>query len=159
MALFKRKNSAQDSLPREVKDYYDTSRRERVGVAWVLALLTLVVTVLLSLGLFFGGRWAYRAIFDDDSGVQTADTSSQDNADNTSDNQNTDKINQDVESTLNELLSDNTSEPGNQPGSGSSDTAASSGSNTAPADDRNSDNPTTPITGPLPDTGPGDNPL
>jgi len=37
-----------------------------VGVAWLLALATLVTTVLLATGLFFGGRWAYRKVVKQD---------------------------------------------------------------------------------------------
>lgn len=61
---FNRNRTDKNSVPKEVQDYYQAERRERVGIAWVLALVTLVVTVLLALGLFFGGRWAYRQIFD-----------------------------------------------------------------------------------------------
>lgn len=70
MKLFNRKkdNSTND----EIKNYYAEERRDRTGVAWLLAAATLVVTLLLALGLFYGGRWAYRAIFDDE--TNTTDT-------------------------------------------------------------------------------------
>lgn len=54
-----------DNVPHEIQEYYQSEKRERVGIAWMLALATLVVTVLLALGIFYGGRWAYRALFDD----------------------------------------------------------------------------------------------
>jgi cytoskeletal protein RodZ len=62
---FNRKKKESD-LPKEVQDYYQAEKRERVGVAGLLAVATLLVTVVLAIGLFFGGRWLYRAIFDDD---------------------------------------------------------------------------------------------
>jgi cytoskeletal protein RodZ len=62
MAIFGRKQASVDSVPEEVREYYQTEKRERAGVAWLLALGTLVVTLLLAAGLYFGGRWAYRSL-------------------------------------------------------------------------------------------------
>ena len=50
------------NLPEEVQEYYESGKRERVGVAWLLGLGTLIATVLLAMVLFFGGRWIYRTI-------------------------------------------------------------------------------------------------
>lgn len=58
---FKR-NKNVDGVPQEIQEYYQTEKRERTGVAWLLALGTLLITVGLAIALFFGGRWAYRAI-------------------------------------------------------------------------------------------------
>ncbi len=65
---FSRKNSSLDnqSIPTEIQEYYQAESRERRGVAWLLALVTLVVTVALVLGLFAGGRWAYRKLANQD---------------------------------------------------------------------------------------------
>jgi hypothetical protein len=60
---FNRRKQQQTGVPQEIQDYYQTERRERVGLAWLIALATLVVTVLVALGLFYGGRWAYRSVF------------------------------------------------------------------------------------------------
>ncbi len=49
-------------LPPEVKKYYDSERRERVGLAWLIAFATLMLTILIMVGLFMGGRWTYRKI-------------------------------------------------------------------------------------------------
>jgi hypothetical protein len=58
---FKRKEADQsDNVPSEVQEYYQAEQRERMGVAWLLAFATLVVTVLVVLGLFFSGRAIYR---------------------------------------------------------------------------------------------------
>lgn len=76
MALFNRRNKNKQVLPQEVREYYQAEKRERTGMAWLLAITTLVVTFLIAAGLFFGGRWAYRAIFDNDdkSGNTTSQT-------------------------------------------------------------------------------------
>jgi hypothetical protein len=61
MGLFNRKKSTND----DVNNYYASERRQRIGVAWALGLATLALTVLLAFGLFYGGRWVYRTVFDD----------------------------------------------------------------------------------------------
>ena len=66
MALFKRNKKNTDVLPQEVREYYQTERRERTGMAWLLAIGTLLVTFIIAAALFFGGRWAYRAVFGND---------------------------------------------------------------------------------------------
>lgn len=61
---FNRKKSINKSskIPEEVQQYYQAEHRERMGLAWLIAFLTLVVTVLIVLGLFLGSRWLYRKI-------------------------------------------------------------------------------------------------
>lgn len=71
---FRRTTTTSDNLPTEIKEYYQTERRERVGVAWLLALGTLLLTLILATGLFFGGRWAYRKIAGTDKKPETAQT-------------------------------------------------------------------------------------
>lgn len=71
MALFKRKNKKEDVLPAEVREYYQSERREKTGVAWLLAIVTLLVTFALAAALFFGGRWLYGVLFDSDTGSET----------------------------------------------------------------------------------------
>lgn len=68
----RKKEQAQASMPAEVRQYYQAERRERVGLAWLLAAGTLVATVLVVLGLFFGGRWIYRKVNESDNKTQTA---------------------------------------------------------------------------------------
>lgn len=58
---FRRKQNI-DGVPQEIQDYYQSERRERTGIAWLLALGTLLTTIALAILLFFGGRWAYRKI-------------------------------------------------------------------------------------------------
>lgn len=64
MALVDRfKNKSSKSvLPDEVGAYYKTTRQERRGVAVLLGIITLVVTLLIAALIFYGGRAAYRAI-------------------------------------------------------------------------------------------------
>lgn len=71
MALFNRRRNQSLS---ELESYY-AARRGRSGTAWLMALLSLVVTVAILAGLFFGGRWVYRALRDNN-GSNTSDTTS-----------------------------------------------------------------------------------
>ena len=62
MALFRRNKTQETSTPTEVQDYYQAENHERTWVAWVLGFATLLVTVVVVTGLFFGGRWTYRKV-------------------------------------------------------------------------------------------------
>ncbi|MGZ6005173.1 MAG: hypothetical protein ACXWLH_03395 [Candidatus Saccharimonadales bacterium] len=62
MGLFNRQKNDTKAVPPEVKQYYASEHRERVGLAWLIAFLSLIVTVAVIAGLFFGGRWTYRKI-------------------------------------------------------------------------------------------------
>lgn len=70
MRLFRRKNATTDS---DIDSYYASERRKRIGVAWLLGFVTLVLTVLLALAFFYGGRWVYRTVFDDDQPAPVSD--------------------------------------------------------------------------------------
>lgn len=50
----------------EVQDFYQAEKRERLGVAWLLAIATFFVVVIVVLGLFVGGRAVIRSFSDDD---------------------------------------------------------------------------------------------
>jgi hypothetical protein len=82
MGIFDRfKNRKKDVLPEEVDNYYKSQRRARIGTAWLLGFLTLIITLIIALGLFYGIRYAYREITDsndttdvvpvDENGAQT----------------------------------------------------------------------------------------
>lgn len=58
---FRRKQNI-EGVPQEIQDYYQAERRERTGIAWLLALGTLLTTIALAILLFFGGRWVYRKV-------------------------------------------------------------------------------------------------
>ena len=64
MALFNRNKTKATVLP-ELEKYYDAERRERSGLAWILALVSIAGVVLVLIGLFFGGRWIYRNLKND----------------------------------------------------------------------------------------------
>lgn len=60
---FKRQQTIDTSnLPEEVQEYYQSQQREHIGLAWLLAFGTLVVTVAALFGIFFGSRWAYHKL-------------------------------------------------------------------------------------------------
>jgi len=56
----RKKNEGTEAVPAEVQEYYQAEKRERMGLAWALAFITLAVAVGVALGLFFGGRALYR---------------------------------------------------------------------------------------------------
>jgi cytoskeletal protein RodZ len=74
MALFNRKNVDPKALP-EVEKYYEAEKRERMGLAWVLAVVSIACVVILLIGAFFGGRWVYRKATHDDKKAGVATTS------------------------------------------------------------------------------------
>lgn len=53
-----------DQVPTEVQEYYNEQSRSNQGKAWLLAIGTLLITLAVALGLFFAGRFVYRAITD-----------------------------------------------------------------------------------------------
>ncbi len=64
-------DQSKPNVPTEVQEYYQAERRERMGLAWLVAFLTLMVTIAVVLGLFVGGRWVYRKVANDDKGTKT----------------------------------------------------------------------------------------
>lgn len=60
MALFKRSNNNPVVLP-EIEKYYDAERRERSGLTWLLAFVSVAAAALILIGIFYGGRLLYRA--------------------------------------------------------------------------------------------------
>lgn len=75
MRLWPRRNkSAEQStngVPPEVKEYYETGKRERKSIAWLLAAATLIATIVVVFGAFLGGRWVYRKIANSGKEVST----------------------------------------------------------------------------------------
>lgn len=63
---FGRKQQANDEVPTEIKQYYTEEARDRKGATWLTAVLVFFATVAVVLGLFYGGRALYRALFADD---------------------------------------------------------------------------------------------
>jgi len=93
MALFNRKKSDNNVLP-EVERYYDAEKRERAGLAWLLAIVSIAAVALVLIGAFFGGRWIYRKVShtNEKTGVSTTNTveGSIGKSENTSVNNNSD---------------------------------------------------------------------
>ena len=132
---FRRSKKTDAQVPEEVQQYYQSERRERTGVAWLLALGTLLITLAIAFALFWAGRWVYRAITDGDDGQKSP------------------QITQPVSE---ESKSDTSSTSTNTPSASAPTTTAP-----APAAGTNSTTPatspaTTPVTGPteLVNTGP-----
>lgn len=60
MALFRRKKT--DSVLPEVDKYYEGERRDRAGLAWLMALISVIIVALIIIALFLAGRWLYRQV-------------------------------------------------------------------------------------------------
>lgn len=126
------------SVPEEIREYYQTERRERTGIAWLLALGTLIVTVVVAMALFFAGRWIYRTVVDrDDNNGRTTEQAVQDDS------------TQKTESSDNQQTSGGTGSntPATNPPAANTPSSA-----TTPATTPANNNSGTP----LPNTGPGD---
>lgn len=60
---FRRKqDTVMTGMAPEVQQYYEAEHRQSTGVAWLLSIVTLLVTVLVIMLLFFGGRWVIRKL-------------------------------------------------------------------------------------------------
>lgn len=155
---FQKKQSAPSPqvppMPPEIQQYYKAERRERTGVAWLLAIGTLLITIAIIVGLFLGGRWLYRKA----THKSTSSTTSQTNSGNSQQK--------------------NTNKPAQGSGSGSSSggTLSSGTSNGSGTSSGNKTAPSTPVPTPgaagsvttggvvpptaartsIPNTGPGD---
>ena len=67
----RKKSTVDVQVPPEVEEYYQSTQKDRRGMAWLLAFATLILTILIAVFLFFAGRWAYNAVFGDDSSSTT----------------------------------------------------------------------------------------
>ncbi|MDB5183237.1 MAG: hypothetical protein JWO47_1021 [Candidatus Saccharibacteria bacterium] len=70
MALFNRKKPSPTVLP-EIDKYYNAEKKERMGLAWILAVISIACVALILIGGFFGGRWVYRKVNNKKTGVAT----------------------------------------------------------------------------------------
>ncbi len=77
MALFNRGNKNKTDVPAEIQEYYETGKRDRTGIAWLLAFGTLILTIVLAAGIFFAGRFAYRKIAGNNDTSQVAQNDTQ----------------------------------------------------------------------------------
>ena len=134
---FNKKKLDQAMLPDEVSEYYKDENDGAGRPGWISALITIAVTALLAIVLFFGGRWVYQSIFgNNDNQSENQATTEQEKADEVKpadQNDSTDSANN----------SDSTE---NDNGSSADQTPSSS-----------TESESTPTTGAteIPDTGPG----
>lgn len=77
MGIFDRfkRNKQTEVLPEEVEQYYQSKQNEKRSIAWLVGLGTLVATVVIAAGLFYGARYAYRQIKGDDNNTAQQQTS------------------------------------------------------------------------------------
>lgn len=62
MRLFSKNTSNKaDTLP-EVDEYYHSGEKEHKAIAWLLAFATFFVTLVVFVGIFFGGKWVFKKI-------------------------------------------------------------------------------------------------
>lgn len=162
MALFVRK--PKDSVLPEVDQYYEGERRDRAGLAWLLALVSVAVVALVIIGVFLAGRWAYRQIANNDdngSEVTISDNSGEndltfDGGAGTDEGTNEDGSN--ASDSQNEGSTEGDQQANNQ--TGSEIPAASEGEESTSSADENEEATTVPTTGgdesteELPSTGP-----
>ena len=73
--LFGKKNK--QTTIAELEEYYanQNQKKSRPLKAWLMALLSLLITVAIIIALFLGGRWLYRTFVDDNDGSSTTTTS------------------------------------------------------------------------------------
>lgn len=77
---FKKKDVDIEEVPEEVQDYYEAERKQRASVAWMLAFFSLILTLAVATGAFYGGRAVYRRVKKNNQpevAVQTPATSDQ----------------------------------------------------------------------------------
>lgn len=68
----------------ELEEYYANQNQNRTksGKAWLMAILTILITIIVIVALFYAGRWAYRAITDDSSNNPETTSESTNNGNN-----------------------------------------------------------------------------
>ncbi len=59
--LFSRKDKTTIA---ELEEYYANQKKRRTGTAWLMALISLIITIAVIVLLFLGGRWVYRTFID-----------------------------------------------------------------------------------------------
>lgn len=81
MALFRRNKVQQNTIP-ELQEYYNAERRERSGLSWLLALVSVACAGLLLIGLVFGGKWLYNKLANNMDKDKTPTAQTENNSDN-----------------------------------------------------------------------------
>ena len=152
MAFWNR-NKKNTDVPAEIQEYYQIERRERTGIAWLLAIGTLLLTIILAMVIFFAGRWVWRAVAGNND-TRTEISKTTQNGQGSGDKQG---------SSSNRGGSSNNgsgaqgSEENNTSQNNQTEAGNASGSSTStPPDDTDESQASTPTTGSdIPETGPG----
>ncbi len=71
------KKKTDSTLPPEVKAFSEAEHRERVGMAWLVGIISLIVTVLVLSLLYLGGAWMYRKLAHKDPKPENKPTTTQ----------------------------------------------------------------------------------
>lgn len=70
----------------ELEEYYANQKKRRNPRAWAMGFLSIMITVGVLTGLFFGGRLAYRSVVDNEDSSDIASAPAEENKDQTTDN-------------------------------------------------------------------------
>lgn len=140
MAWFQR---GKDVEPTSLEQYYADQQRRGAG-AWLMALGAFLVTLILVFGIFWGGRWIYRKVTHKDNSAQIATKPEGNPFSNANIKTDTSKKPQGV-----------VNAPTN-PSSSSSSSSSSTAQTTPPPAAGSTTSPQTQATGPITNTGPGD---
>lgn len=138
------------NIPSEVEEYYQSSHKERRGIAWLLGLATLVLTLIIAAAIFFGVRFVFNKFFGNKApeSSQTTESATPENNQG-SDGPASNNQNQSTENNNNSNPQANNGTPQNNAQQNTSQQPSSQNSTT------------TPITGPetpeIPHTGPTSN--
>lgn len=143
MKLFSRrkKQNIDPALPPELQAYSRSGRRERIGIVWLVGIVSLIISLLVMALLYFGGRWIYRKIAHRGSQPTPVIITDQQNSSDTdtgkdsSDTDSEDSFDQDTDSEQTTTGTSNQNAPQTQPVTGDQATDASSLPSTGPAFD------------------------
>lgn len=147
-----RRKSKQDNIsipvPEEIKAYYQAETKDNMLKIWLLSGATFIVTLLVVLALFWGGRWMWRRSH------QPSQNTSTNQSDKANSNGQNEKSKQTQDSEANNAANNASKKPATQPSAQSSNGDTSGQAATNPQPPAPSSTATQP-NGQLIDTGPG----
>ena len=143
-------------VPPEVEEYYQSTHKDRRGMAWLLAFGTLILTVLIAVVLFFAGRWAYRAITGGGSSSETEQAVQEGQSGDNSNEVTEESADQETDGVVTETEESAEANNGDATESSGSETLPSGPTNSGSESGTGSNVDSTPTTGPsdIPRTGP-----
>lgn len=131
---FRRKDTTTTQVSSDADDYYRTERRERVGLAWLLAFGSLIATVLIALALFYGVRFIYHKIHHTNTtatNTSTSQSTDQSSGSSASGTQTTGQTNAPGSSTTTTPSTSSSTSTNSSTASGTSATGSNAGTNLA----------------------------